>query len=58
MCLALASSGISLVNDLKVRHYLNLELPWLAGDTFYLFIIAIINNKNSKSTNFDILEKI
>ena len=45
---------ISLVDPLKVRQHLNFLLPWLAGDAFFLFIIAIINNKNSKSTHLGI----
>ena len=42
----------------KIPPIFEFSLAWLAGDVFVLFIIIIHNNKNSKSTNFDILEKI
>ena len=47
----------SLVNHLKVRHSLNLRLPWLAGDAFFLFIIILFDRKILKIENFGILKE-
>ena len=43
------------VDPLKLRQCLNLRLPWLASDVYFLFIIILFDRKNLESESFGIL---
>ena len=54
----LSKNKTTVVNDIKVRHYLKFYLPSLVGMFWILFITTLINNKFQISLNFGTFQNI